>query len=177
MTTTVLYPEGVQSQGNVKVKAVFTLANSAAPTVAEVNASSAVDLSLFLYPGGWSPTITTNKGTKPPRLASKVSLESFNRSAYGLPDLLYAFDPQGAPGDADNAAYEALTPGLSIYLVERLGVDAEGVAFTSADYVRVHHVTLGEQFPVYDTTDENDEVKIQQSVIYVTPPGARVKLV
>lgn len=177
MTTTVYYPEGVQSQGNVKVKAVLTMANPAAPTVAEVNASSAVDMSLFLYPGGWGPTVTTNKGTKPPRLASKTTLESFNRSAYGLPDLTYAWNPQAADTDPANAAKAALDQGLQVYLVERLGKDAESVPFAAGDFVRVHVVRLGEQFPVYDPTDENDEFKIQQPAIYVSPPAHRVALV
>ena len=175
--TTVHYPEGVQSQGNVKVRAALTLSSLTAPSVAQANDSTGIDLSLFLYPGGWGPTVTTNKGTKPPRLASKVQLESFNRSQYGMPDLLYAYDPQGSAASADNKAMAVLTQGLEVFLIERLGDDAETVPLAIGDWVRVHHVRLGEQFFVSDPTDENDEFKVQQPVIYINPPGPRVQLV
>lgn len=174
---TVHYAEGVQSQGNVKVVVALSIANMAAPKLTEIEATSSVDMSLALHATGYGPTVATNKGTKPARLASKTTIESFNRSTYTFPDLVYAYDPQADDTDPDNKVKAALAQGLTVFVIERIGKDAEDEPIVVGDYVRIHKVILGEQFPVFDTTDENDEVRIQQPAIYATPPTDRVKVV
>lgn len=175
---TVHYPEGVQAQGNIKVTAVLSVADINGPKLAtEIKAATSVDLSCFLYPAGWAPTVTTNKGTKPPRLCSKEQLEQFNRSTYGLADLLYAWDPQADDTDLDNKAYTTLSEGLVVYLIERLGKDSQDVDFAADDYVNVHKVRLGPQLDAGDPTDENAEFQIRQPAIYELAPVRRVKVV
>lgn len=175
---TVHYPEGVQAQGNLKVKAVIGgVTSRTAPSLAEIDDPTSVDLSCFLYPAGWVPSVTTNKGTKPPRLCSKDQLEQFNRSTFGMADLLYAWDPQGADTDPDNKAYATLTEGIVVDLVERMGGDSQDEPLAIGDWVRVHTVRLGPQIPVGDPTDENAEFQIQQPAIYTVTPGPRAKIV
>lgn len=174
---TVHYAEGTQSQGNVKVIVALSLTSLTAPSLAEINVGTSVDLSMALYASGYKPDVTTNKGTKPPRLASKATIESFNRSTYTFPDLVYAFDPQADDTDPDNAVLAALEEGLTVYVVERLGKDAETVDIAIGDWVRIHKVKLGEQVPVFNPDDENDEIATRQSAIYATPPSKRVKVV
>lgn len=165
---TIISPEGTPTLGNTKVKAVLAIADLLAPKLAtEINAVTSLDLSCFLYPGGWAPGATTGKGTKPSRLCSKREQQQFNRTAYEMGDLTYVYDPQGADTVDANKAKAMLVPALKIYLVERLGLDAELTAFAVSQKVRTHYVALGPQIPSGDRTDENGEFFITQSVIYV----------
>lgn len=164
---TVIYPEGTPTLGNVKVKAVVSIANLATPLLAtEINAATSVDLSCFLQKEGWNPTGSTAKGTKKDRLCSKTSVEQFNRTTYTIPSLRYIHDPQGADADPGNEARELLQEGLKIYLVERHGLDAEDEPFAAADRVRTHYVQLGPQIESTDP-DDNGDFFIMQDVVYV----------
>ena len=72
------------------------------------------------------------------------------------------WDPQGnydAATTPTHAAYEALVPGTSGYLVVRWGKDAE-VALAAGDVVDVFAVTLGEQVP--QTPEANSELYVTQ---------------
>ena len=165
---TIVYPEGTPTLGNTKVAAAVAVADLEAPKLAtEINAATSVDVSCYLYPAGWSPTASTAKGTKPPRLCDKVTREQFNRTTYSIGDLQYVYDPQAADSASGNEAKELLTEGTQIYLIERIGLDAQADAFAVGDRVRVHYVELGPQIPSGDRTDENGEFFITQSVIYV----------
>jgi hypothetical protein len=165
---TLVYPEGTPTLGNTKVAACLTVADLTEPSLAtEINAVTSVDGSLHLYPAGWAPTGTPAKGEKPPRLGSKKTLQQFNRTAYDLGDLQYVYDPQGDPSAPSNELMEILVPGTKRVLVERIGLDAEDVAFAVGQKVRCHYVELNDQIPSGDRTDENGEHFITQSVIYV----------
>lgn len=165
---TVVYPEGTPTLGNTKVVAALTVADLTAPALAtEVNAATSVELSCYLYPAGWAPTATTAKGTKPRRLCSTRDREQFNTTTYSIGDLQYVYDPQGDDAAAGNEAKELLTEGTKLYLIERIGLDAQDEPMATGDRVRVHYVELGPQIPSGDRTDENGEFFITQSVIYV----------
>jgi len=164
----VIYPAGTPTLGNTKVSVATAVAAIAAPKIAtEVNAATSVDISCFLYPAGWNPTATPAKGTKPARLCSTRTQEQFNRTSYGMADLQYVYDPQGLDTAPGNEAKKALVPGTTVYLIERIGLDAEDTAYAVGQKVRVHQVLLGEQIPSGDRTDENGEFFITQPVVYV----------
>jgi hypothetical protein len=164
---TLVIPEGTPTLGNTKVKAVLSITALDAPKIAtEVDAATSVDISCYLYPEGWGPTATTNKGTKRARLCTREQLEQLNRTTYSWAALQYVHDPQGADSDPGNEARELLQEGLKLYLVERQGLDADA-AWTVGDRVRTHYVELGPQIESGDVTDENGEFYIMQDLIYV----------
>lgn len=165
---TVVYPEGTPTLGNTKVAAVVAVADLEAPKLAtEINAASSVDISCYLYPAGWAPGATTARGQRMPRLCSKKAQERLNRTTYTIGDLQYVYDPQGADSDPGNEAKELLVEGTKLYLVERIGLDAEDDPFTATEQVVTHYVELGPQIKSGDRTDENGEFFITQSVVYV----------
>lgn len=165
---TVVYPEGTPTLGNTSVVAVVALADEDAPKLAtEINAGTSVNGSCYLYPAGWSPTATTAKGTKPLRLCSKKAQEQFNRTTYSIGDLQYVYDPQGDDSAPGNELKEMLVEGTEVYLLERIGLDAENDAFAVGQHTVSHHVRLGPQIKSGDRTDENGEFFITQSVVYV----------
>lgn len=169
---TLVAPEGVPSLGARKVKAVVAVADrTAAKLATEINAATSVDVSLHLRASGWSPTATTNKGQKPRRLGSKRQAEQLNSTTFSLGTLQYVYDPQADEGDPGQEAFDLLKEGTKIDLLERLGLDAESVAFAVGQKTRDHYVNLGPQIPMGDPTDENEEFYISQDVVYVTTEG------
>lgn len=169
---TLVMPEGVPTLGTTKLKAILTIADATAPKLAtEVNAASSKEVSLHFSPGGWGPTATQAKGTKPPRLGSKKLREQFNRTTYTIPTLQYIVDPQAVGTALVNDAFTILTEGTKIHLLERMGPDAESVPFAVADKTRDHYVLLGVQVVVGDRSDENAEYMISQECIYLTEAG------
>jgi hypothetical protein len=165
---TVVYPEGTPTLGNTKVVAAVAVASLTAPKLAtEISAATSVEISCYLFPAGWAPTASTAKGTKMARLCDKILREQFNRTTYSIGDLQYVYDPQGDDSDPGNEAKELLVEGTQIYLIERIGLDAQDDAMAVADRVRTHHVELGPQIPSGDRTDENGEFFITQCVVYV----------
>ena len=169
---TLVYPEGTPTLGNTSVKGVLTIASLAAPSLAtEINAVSSLDLSAHLYPEGWTPSGTTARGTARARLASKTVVEVFNRTTYTLGDLQYVYDPQAADSDPGNEAKELLAEGTQLYLVERIGLDAEDDAWAATQHVLIHHVEVGPQIRSGDRTDENGEFFITQPIRYVRGTG------
>lgn len=165
---TVVYPEGTPTLGNTSVVAVQTVADEEAPSLAtEIGAATSVDISCYLYPAGWNPGANTARGTKPPRLCSTTQQETLNRTTYTIGDLQYVYDPQAADSDPGNEAKEILTEGTEVYLVERIGLNAQNEAFAVGQQTVTHHVRLGPQIKSGDRTDENGEFFITQPVSYV----------
>ena len=167
-----VYPEGTPTLGNTSVRGVLTMAVPTAPDLSsDINAVTSVDLSAHLYPEGWTPTGTTARGTQKARLASKTLIEQFNRTTYTLGDLMYVYDPQAADAAAGNEAKELLVAGTQLWLVERIGLDAEDDAWAVGQHTLSHHVELGPQIRMGDRTDDNGEFMIQQPIRYLDATG------
>lgn len=167
---TVIYPEATPVQGNTKVKAVLTVADTAAPKLAtEINATSSVDVSFFLH--DWAPTATQNKGTAPRRVGDTAMLDKLGNTNFSIPTLTYVYDPQGDDTTSDNKAKALLAEGTEVYLIERLGLSAKSTDFAVTQKVRVHHVRVGTQVHGTTGTDEFSEYQISQEVEYVEVPA------
>ena len=138
---TVVYPEGTPTLGNTKVAVMVACAALAAPKLAtEIGAVTSVDGSCYIYPAGWAPTASTNKGTKPTRLCSRKQAEQFNRTQYTFGDLQYVHNPQAADAAAGNEMRKLLVEGTKLYFVERQGLDAQTDSFTVGEFVIVHYL-------------------------------------
>ena len=172
----VISPAGVKAQGNVKLQWVATIADINNPTVAEITAGTALDISCFMAAEGWAPSIDAAKGTSTRRLCSKQLYEQFGNTTYSLADLSYVYNPQGAAASDAMKAYEKLVPGTSGYFVVRLGLDAVTVDWAATQFVSVWPVTLGERLEVMDPSDEFSEILVSQSVIVTSPRAERVAI-
>ena len=159
-----IQPNGVNVQGAVKVVWVQTLTNPASPSLAEVNASSSLDVSLMLYEGGWQPGVTANKVSAKRRLASRKVYEKFGVTTDTLADLQYSVDPQAATGSNGKKAFETFAEGSTGYFVERLGLDASTTDMAVGQFVNVYPVVLGPRTISGDTADEAAEFQVTQPV-------------
>lgn len=132
---------GTASDGFGKVWFVPAIANPSAPTVAEIEAATTIDITYDLTGDGFRHEITENEITVN-RYTLKQQLSLPGTRADSL-ELQYA---QGTPAD------EELTPGLVGFIVQRLGVANEADA-AAAQKVDVLPVTAGIKRRVAPTTN------------------------
>lgn len=167
---TVVFPEAVKQQGNTSVVFVQTIANPAAPlTATEINASTSVNVSCYLYTGG-QITSTQNRGAAPRRLCTVEELQQFGTRSTEISDIQYVHSPQATSADPANKARTALVDGSEWYMVVREGLNARTSAFAATQKVIVTKVRLGSQNRGVTGDGEFDEYAISQSIIALSPP-------
>jgi hypothetical protein len=147
------------ADGNVKVVIVTTIANTLAPTAAELNAGSSVDISCYLTSDGWSPSLD-EQVISDSRLCETETFEQPGRKSRTL-TAQYIDNTNTALA---NAAKTALVPGTALFAVTRRG-KAYDTAFAAADKVTVSPIKPGayNELP----PEANSVLKISQK-LFVT---------
>lgn len=169
-------PNGVQTFGKEKWSFVTTIANKNAPTAAEINAASSLDISGFLYSEGFEGfNAEPSRVNAPRRVLDTVVNQSLGTTTFSMSDLLYSYDPQAAAASDGKKALEKLVEGTTGYFVRRLGIDAD-TDFAAGQFVDVVPVALGPQVPVKTSSGEEGEAAIRQAVS-VTGEIARNKAI
>src|SRR5450756_1108592 len=100
------------ADGNVRVTLVSALANPLEPTVAELTAGSAVDISCYLTAGGWVPT-QDQATIGDDRLCSTQVFGQPGRKTLGL-TLTVIDNTNSANAAAYNKAVDALIEGTQL---------------------------------------------------------------
>lgn len=164
---TVVFPEGVRSRGNESVIFVPTLTDPEAPTVAELTAVTAVNISCYLT--GFSPT-GTQESAEDIRLCSEQIFEDPGDVQVSIDNVEYVYYPQAAAADPNNKAYEIMKRDVTGYLVDRRGLNARTAAIAAAQLVDIYPVRLGEQFRLpLDPSQQGGKFRITQKP-FVTGP-------
>jgi hypothetical protein len=154
--------------GNVKVLAAVSIAAPATPDLStELDAVTTVDLSCALLSDGFKPNADQSKTTKRRRLCAKSDSEILGPTTYKFDKLMYS---TGDPQSPDASTVALMVEGARVYLVERLGLDADA-ALAVAQKVRTHYVELGAPVRVYDANADNGEFYIEQELVYVGGTG------
>lgn len=151
-------PVSNPADGMLKVVYVSTIANPAAPTVAELNAGTAVDLSCYLTADGYTPG-TEEASITDDRLCSRQTYERPGRFSDTL-EIGYVFRAQD-PAGTDNKAFHTLQHLVEGYIVERWGVDYED-PFAAGDVVDVKPIAAGAQRK--QKPEANSVLKIMQKL-------------
>ena len=130
------------ADGNFKVVWVPEIADTTAPTVTELEAVGALDISCYLTGDGWTPT--KEQATIPdPRLCSRQEYGRPGRKTPGL--SITVIDNTNSPNETDsNAAVESIVEGANGYFVERIGIAYED-AFAADQKVSIYPATAGEK--------------------------------
>lgn len=115
------------ADGNVKVLILTTVTNPLAPTVAELTAGSAVDISCYLTADGWNPSLD-EQVIADGRLCETETFEQPGRKQRTL-SVTYIDNTNTA---SPNAAKTALVPGTALYTATRRG-KAFDAAVVAAD--------------------------------------------
>lgn len=170
MSAVVIFPEGTKIQGNKSLLVLQSVANMAAVDLStEIAAAETVNATFFIY-GNFSPDAEANKGSAPARLGDKTEREEFGRVKYSISDLMYVHDPQAADSTDENKVKAACPEGADVYLLERIGPDAETDDYAATQKYKIHHVRVGPQVEVDTDDSEFAEAAIKQAVAYIEPP-------
>lgn len=115
--------------------------------------------------GDWWPTATTNKVSLARKMCQTNTVQTLGETVHDAPALQYTYIPQlvQTPASAGNEAYEALPPGVSRYLVQRIGKGGTTV-LASGDAYRVLAVETGPQVPAASANDASGEAVINQEL-------------
>lgn len=141
---TIIVPAGVKAEGNLKVAFVPTIADVSAPTVAELTATGALDVSFFIKGGAFKPSGEQARGDDR-RLGSTQTFETLGREKSTIDDIVYIADPQAAAATPGNKAMELFQAGVSGFFVVRYGLDALTVDFIAAQKVDIWPMVFGVQ--------------------------------
>lgn len=167
------FPTGKKAEGNSKVVYVATLASPTAVTVAE--ATGGTDVSNFITGGNWQPSADQAKGDDR-RHGSKATFEQLGREKWTIANLEYVADPQAAPADPNNEAYETFKSGITGYFLHRVGLDVDTDAAASQKW-DVYPIEFGSQ--VKTPLAEDDEfalITVTQTVAVTGPVRQDVAL-
>ena len=169
--TTLNIPPGIPSDGNVRVDFVPSggFVDYTAPTVAEVTGATAQHLTCHIFPVAPSGAVERKEKR---RMCSKEKYELIGGTTYTIDDVQYVYDIQDETSDT-HAAYAALTPGITGYLVFRWGMDV-ATDPAAGQIVDVFPVRLGPQNKM--PPEENDELMVSQPVGIIGSPALDVAL-
>lgn len=151
-----LRPNSVSVFGRTNWIFVTTLANPTAPAVAEVNATSGLDISRIVFASSGKPSQSTNRVTNERRLADTKVYERIGISNVTGGTMTYAFDPQGASGSDGKKWFEKIPAGATGYLIERKGI-ARATTPAAGQFVNVYPVEFGPSFPTDAGSEEAAE--------------------
>lgn len=141
-------PQLVTSNGKDSFWFVPAVGTKTAPTVAEVNAVTGLNISCYLWADFEGPTGSTGKVTLPRLLCEVTQYEANDVTTYSLSDISFAFAPQAASGSDGKKAWEKFKSGVDGFLIRRQGIKADvDVAVTSGQFVDVIPVSIAEAYP------------------------------
>lgn len=143
-------PQKVQANGKDSWFWVPAVADLTAPTVAEVNAVSGVNISCFLLAEQDGVTSNVEKVRLARLLCETSTTEGLGEQTWSLADIMGVFDPQAASGSDSKKAWELfqdpITPG---FLVRRQGVTADSATpeAVAGQFVDVFKVEVAQATP------------------------------
>jgi len=169
MPTTV--PPGFVADASLRVWVVTTIANTAAPTVAEINAGTTIDATCYLT-NGFSPDAAVAT-ISDDRLCLAQILEDKGVTTWSISELEYIFDVQNA-ASVSNKLYAGLPENAQVFIVPRYGMNVDTAA-AAGQKVDVFPVKMGP--PVKLPPERNTKGRVKQKPFVNGVPQRDVALV
>lgn len=126
---------------------VPAVASKTAPTVAEVNAATGLDVSCYLFGDPAAPSQQSNIVTTPRRHCETVQYGQIGITTYTGGELMMAFGPQATAGSDDKKAWEKFKDGYSGFMIRRQALDI-GTTPAAGQFVDVIPIEIGPCMPV-----------------------------
>ncbi len=139
-----------------------------APSLAILNAASALDVTKMFFASSAKPSQSTNLARSPKRIGDGETYEFVGETTPTFGEVRYSFDPQGAALSTGKKAYEKFPQGTTGFLVNRLGIDRD-TDLATGQFVTSYPVEFGPQQEVAEGDGEGAEVAIVQTVAQTGP--------
>lgn len=162
-------PSSVKTYGRDKWVFVPTLTSQTAPSLAEINAASALDVSKMLFHDTAKPSQSTNLVRRERRLGDTTTFEQVGTTDYSLGELKYQFAPQAAALSDGKKAFEKFPEGTTGFMVRRMGI-AVDTDMAVGQFVDTYPVEVGPQMPTETGDGDTAESAFVQSVAVTGPP-------
>lgn len=134
-----------------------------APSLAILNAASALDVTNMFYASSANPSQSTNLARAPKRVGDAETYEFVGETTVTIGEVRYSFNPQGAALSDGVKAYEKFPAGTAGYLVTRYGIDRD-TDLAVSQFVTSRPVEFGPQLEVEEGDSEGAVVAIAQTV-------------
>lgn len=173
-----LRPNPVKTLARENWVFVPTIADTSAPTVAEITGAAALDITRILFADGApAPQQNTTSVEQNKRFGDAVVRQFIGTTTYGGGEMRYQFDPQAAAGSNGKKAYEKFGGSTNVtgYLVLRQGV-ARAVAFTAGQFVDVYPVEIGPGQPTRSGDGDNAETAAASTFVVSDTPTFNVEI-
>lgn len=141
--------------GKMRVDFVAAIADTAKPTVTELNAETTVNLSCYLTLDGWSLT-TGQDMISDNRLCSTQTFDIPGRKTSDNKEITVIDNTNSELADTQNKAVETLKEGTTGYFVVRRGLDFD-TEYAAGQKVSVYPVRMGEK--QYVSGEENSVIR------------------
>lgn len=150
-------PRKVQANGKTSYWLVPAVGTTTAPTAAEVNAATGINLSCTLLKDFEGPTASTGKVTLAEYLCETESYEANDTTTVTISDIMGGFDPQAATASADKKGYEFVKDGYSGFLIRRQGVvaDSDTPDAVAGQFVDVIPIEVAKAVPGQSNNDSS----------------------
>lgn len=157
---------------------VPAIADTSAPTVAEVNAASGIYATCFLLQDQGGVQKTVNKTKLAALLCEDGTSEALTAADFSMSDIVGVLDPQAGPTDDDKLLFEFLRDGYSGFAVRRQNVinDVSDAA-TAGQYVDVIKVDIDAAWPDKSAAGPEGFYQFTCGVAVTAVPVANVAVV
>ena len=146
------------------------------PTVAEMTATSSLDVTRILFADGAPmPDQSTNQAEQQRRWGDTESYQFTGTTTYSGGDLQYAFNPQGVALADDVKLWEKISTGGQWFLVRRLAV-VRSVAPVAGQFVDVFPADLGPSIPMESGDSEGAEAAAKCTFTVYNKPLFKVAI-
>lgn len=175
--TAPLRPDGTPAY--LRKKVVFVPTGSYdpdAPSLAILNAASALDVTNMLYDSSADPSQSTNLARAPKRVGDAETYEFVGETTVTIGEIRYSFNPQGAALSDGVKAYEKFPAGTTGWWVTRYGLDRD-TDLAVGQFVTSRPIGMGPQLEVEEGDAEGAEVAISQTVAQTGPTVMKVAVV
>ena len=142
--------------------------NPDTPSLAILNAASALDVTKMFFESSSNPSQSTNLARAPKRVGDGESYEFVGESTASIGEVRYSFNPQGAALSDGVKAFEKFPAGTTGFLVYRYGLDRDADLATG-QFVTSYPVEFGAQQETEEGDGEGAEVAIVQTVAQTGP--------
>lgn len=150
--------------------------NPDAPSLAILNAASALDVTKMFYSSSANPSQSTNMARAPKRVGDGETYEFVGETQVSIGEVRYSFNQQGAALADTVKAFEKFVPGTTGFLVYRYGIDRD-TDLATGQFVTSYPVECGPQLEIEEGDGEGAESGIAQPFAQTGPKSIKKAIV